>query len=920
MKILFLFYLLLIMNIPAFAQDEVLRGKLPNGFSYYILKNSKPEKRASLNLVIKSGSLNETEEQRGLAHFLEHMAFNGTSGYPKNELVKYLQSLGLSFGGDLNAHTGYDETVYKLQIPTDSEKSLEEGFHVLRQWATDITLDSTDIQEEKNIIMEEWRTAQGLSERLGKVRREALFGESRFFHRSPIGVPETIEGANEKLLKDYYYSWYHPELMAVIAVGDFDPEKIKSIIEREFSYSAKQNTPAREEYSLPETRGGVRVFSDSELTSSTLDIFFQGDYLPGNSEENHLENLKYLIFSNILNSRLSILEKRKNTGFSKGFHYWYPLGKNTSVQGLRVIAKENQIPNSLKEILENLQSLASYPVSQEELSREMEELSVYLKNREINRESVENEKFISEIRDEFILGDSFISPKDSYHLFEKLKIGVTPKEIQRIAQNFYSKNFALLVSLPEKEGISPVDSNTLEKIILDVRNSPGKNLFSENKNNFKAVELKPGKILQENILPEYTHFQLSNGIEVLYKETDFDRDRINMLLFREEGSSVLDYTGYVNSLFLGELLQKSGLGGLNKEEYELFLKGKNFSLSAYISDYDQGFNIYSDRENLDLAMSSLTTLLLEKKLDSDILENRLSLSMEKWRNLKNSPKLVFSEKMKAVLSGDNPRRRTPDEKNLSLVSIENIEAVSNKLFSDFSGYKLIVTGSVDSDTMKNILTKYISALPGSLEKKENFSRGDLGIKQPLKTVRESMSQGEDAKASVSIIYPYQDIYSNKNRILFSAYSKILDIVLIDKIREEMGGVYSIRSSDSLRYENHGENSLTINYSSNPESALKISRAVQDIIGESLKGKYIQENLEKIYENYRLTYEDEIQRNRFWFYYLKNRALKNRDYSVLTPEEYRKFVTYESLLEFLSKALSTDIFIEGLLLPETGKAP
>ncbi|MGL4252696.1 MAG: insulinase family protein, partial [Fusobacteriaceae bacterium] len=514
----------------------------------------------------------------------------------------------------------------------------------------------------------------------------------------------------------------------------------------------------------------------------------------------------------------------------------------------------------------------------------------------------------------------FISPKDSYHLFEKLKIGVTPKEIQRIAQNFYSKNFALLVSLPEKEGISPVDSNTLEKIILDVRNSPGKNLFSENKNNFKAVELKPGKILQENILPEYTHFQLSNGIEVLYKETDFDRDRINMLLFREEGSSVLDYTGYVNSLFLGELLQKSGLGGLNKEEYELFLKGKNFSLSAYISDYDQGFNIYSDRENLDLAMSSLTTLLLEKKLDSDILENRLSLSMEKWRNLKNSPKLVFSEKMKAVLSGDNPRRRTPDEKNLSLVSIENIEAVSNKLFSDFSGYKLIVTGSVDSDTMKNILTKYISALPGSLEKKENFSRGDLGIKQPLKAVRESMSQGEDAKASVSIIYPYQDIYSNKNRILFSAYSKILDIVLIDKIREEMGGVYSIRSSDSLRYENHGENSLTINYSSNPESALKISQAVQDIIGESLKGKYIQENLEKIYENYRLTYEDEIQRNRFWFYYLKNRALKNRDYSVLTPEEYRKFVTYESLLEFLSKALSTDIFIEGLLLPETGKAP
>ncbi|MGL4402755.1 MAG: insulinase family protein [Fusobacteriaceae bacterium] len=920
MKILFLFYLLLISNITTFAQDEILRGKLPNGLSYYIMKNSKPEKKASLNLVIKSGSLNENEDQRGLAHFLEHMAFNGTSEYPKNELIKYLQSAGLSFGGDLNAHTGYDETVYKLQIPTDSDKSLEEGFHVLRQWATEITLNPADIQEEKNIIMEEWRTAQGLTERLGKVRREALFGDSRFFHRSPIGVPKTIESANEKLLKDYYEKWYHPELMSVIAVGDFDTDKIESIIAKEFSYSPKQNLETKVEYSLPETKSSVKVFSDSELLSSTLELFSKGDYLSGNSEENNLKNLKYLIFSNILNSRLSILEKRKNTAFSKAFHYWYPLGKNTSVEGVRIIAKENQIPASLKEIMENIQSLALYPVSQEELSRELEELSTNLKNRETNRTSIENERFISEIRDEFILGDIFISPKDSYHLFEKLKPGVTSEEIQKIAQNFFNKNFALLVSHPEKDGVSPLDNKSLDKIIQDVKSLPGKNLFSENKNNFKAVKLKPGKILQEKTLPEYTFFQLSNGIEVLYKETDFDKDRINMLLFKEEGSSILDYTGYINSLFLGELLQKSGVGGLDKEEYELFLKGKNYDISPYISDYDHGFNIYSDRKNLTSSMDTFTTLLLEKKLDSDILENRLNLNMERSRNLKNSPRMVFSEKMKALLSGDNPRRKTPNEKDFSLVSMPNVEVVSQKLFSDFSGYKLIVTGSVDSHTLKNILTKYISALPGSLQKKDDFSIGNIGIKQPTKSIKERVSQGEDAKATVTIHYPYQDIYSNKNRILFSAYSKILDIVLIDKIREEMSGVYSIRSADSLRYENHGENTLTISYSSSPESALKISGAVQDIIRESLEGKYIQENLEKIYENYRLTYGDEIKRNRFWFYYLKNRALKNRDYGVLTPEEYRKFVTYENLLEFLPKALSPDIFVEGLLLPETREAP
>ncbi|MGL6132071.1 MAG: M16 family metallopeptidase, partial [Fusobacteriaceae bacterium] len=375
MKNLSVLFFLLIIQTISFTQEKIIRGKLSNGLSYYIMENSKPEKRASLNLVIKSGSLNETENQRGLAHFLEHMAFNGTSEYPKNDLVNYLQSLGLSFGGDLNAHTGYDETVYKLQIPTDSENSLSEGIHVLRQWATDITLTPLDIENEKNIIMEEWRTAQGLTERVGKVRRKMLFRDSIFFERSPIGTTETILGANQTLLKDYYENWYHPELMAVIAVGDFDSDKIKNIIEKEFSYAPKKKLSINKNYSLPKNIESIKVFSDSELTSSTIEIFAKGIYLPGDSDANLLQNLKYLVFSNILNSRFSILEKRKETGFSKAYHYYYPFVKNESIQGIKVIAKENKISQSLKEVLENLSSMASYPISKEELSRELDEIS-----------------------------------------------------------------------------------------------------------------------------------------------------------------------------------------------------------------------------------------------------------------------------------------------------------------------------------------------------------------------------------------------------------------------------------------------------------------------------------------------------------------------------------------------------------------
>ncbi|MGL4981173.1 MAG: insulinase family protein, partial [Fusobacteriaceae bacterium] len=316
-----------------------------------------------------------------------------------------------------------------------------------------------------------------------------------------------------------------------------------------------------------------------------------------------------------------------------------------------------------------------------------------------------------------------------------------------------------------------------------------------------------------------------------------------------------------------------------------------------------------------LALDNLTTLLSNQKFDSDILENRLKWSIEKSKNLKNSPKLVFSEKMKALISNDNYRRRTLNEKDLSLVSMDKIEKVTKQLFSDFSGYKLVVTGSIAPKELENLLIDYISALPGSVDKKQNFHIKDLKIKKPNESIQHILYQGDDAKATTSIIYPYLGEYSNRDRILFSAYSKILDIVLIEKIREDMAGVYSIGSSNSLRYENHGENYLSISYSSNPTSAFEISKAVQDIIKKSLQGVYLEENLEKIYENYRLNFESETKKNRFWFYYLKSRALKNRDYSVLTPKEYKELVTSENLLKFLSKAISSEIVVEGLLLPK-----
>lgn len=904
--------LLSLASFQVLAEDELITGRLTNGLTYYILKNKKPENRASLNLAVKSGSISESEEQRGLAHFLEHMAFNGTNLYPKNELVKYLQSTGLTFGGDLNAHTGYNETVYKLKIPSDSERSLEEGFTVLREWATEITLEEAAIEGEKNIILEEWRGRQGLSERFGKIRREALFGNSKYNFRNPIGVPETIQGANQKLLRDYYETWYNPNLMAVIAVGDFNVETVEKLIREKFSFKEKIGFRSPENPPLSPVKKDIITFSDPELTSSTIDLFAAIPYVPSDSEKNILENLKLSIFTNLLNSRLSLLAKKGDTDFRNAAYYSYPMGNGTAVEGIQISAKENRMEEALEEVLTVLKSLAQHLPKESELNRELNAVSVYLKDRMINRDSIENEDFISELRDQFMFGELYLSPKKSYELYEKLKSQITPQDISQLAQRIYGEDRVLIAAYPDKAGEKKYSRENFEKVISAVASHSSDAFASGDDLEFTPVKLSPGKIISEEHKKDFILYTLSNGIKVYYKETDFQKDKINITLFKEEGSSSLGIQGYLNSLLAARMLSKSGVGKLDMEAYELFLKDKNFSLEAFIDDYEHGFRISTDSENLKRAMETFSTMIEDKKIDRDLLSKSLQNMREKIINLPNSPRAVYREKLNSLISGENIRRKTPTLNDLDKIDHSGIKRVYDSLFSNFRGYNAVIVGSIPKKEMENILVDYISALPVS---SKNSSWKQLALKFPKGKTREVVTMGEDEKAAVTIVYPYLGNYSNGNRILFKAYSDILNIILIDKIREEMSGVYSIGSSGSLRYENHGENRLVIRFSANPENIDKISERVHELVSSTAEGEGIEKALKDIKESYRLSYNTELLKNDFWSAYLKNSSYNNKDYGVPTPEEFNSMVTEKNLTDFMKKAIRGENYAEIILVPE-----
>ncbi|MGL5428329.1 MAG: M16 family metallopeptidase, partial [Cetobacterium sp.] len=429
--------------------ENLISGKLDNGLEYYILKNSKPENRASLNLVVKAGSLLEEENQQGLAHFLEHMAFNGTTKYQKNELVQYLQSLGLSFGGDLNAYTSFSETVYKLQVPT-SENDLAIGLDVLKEWASEITLDSKDVENEKKIIIEEWRLRQGISQRVGDLQKKILYGDSWYSKRFPIGFPETINNATDKILRDYYEKWYQPQNMAVVAVGDFNPSTIEKLISENFKGLKNKTIAEKKDFKISLAKeDSITIFTDPELTTTNLNIMWKENTTSINNEEAFKKGLEKILFNSILNTRFSILSKDKNSPFIYSSIYDFSLNNETGLYVVSSLIRENNTEETISTIVNNLKDISINGVSKAELESEKINLINNLKTLVNNKESIKNDTYMSSIIDYILNDNTFLTLDEEYALTLKLIKDISIDNLKTLSQNILSLNYDVLITSRE---------------------------------------------------------------------------------------------------------------------------------------------------------------------------------------------------------------------------------------------------------------------------------------------------------------------------------------------------------------------------------------------------------------------------------------------------------------------------------------
>ena len=883
---------------------NLISGKLENGIHYYIYKNNKPENKAMLNLVVKTGSLMEEDNEQGIAHFMEHMAFNGTTKFKKNEMIKYLQSIGLSFGGDLNAYTSFDRTVYKLLVPT-TPKELEDGIEVLREWASEATLSPQEIDSEKKVVIEEWRLRQGLAQRLGDVQKKALFEGSRYFDRFPIGLPEIINGADQNLVKGFYQKWYQPENISIVAVGDFDTNQIENFIHKYFNYQGTQKGKTPKEYSLKKLKNKYVVFSDDEIRYNTFTItkILDRDVI---KDEKSMKNsiIDQLLF-NILNTRLNNLQKESDTPFLQSLVYKYDINNSQDIFSAVAVIKNNKLSEGITLLNNFLKSSAKNGVTDYELELEKENLINNYKNLVTNKESITHETYADSLVEHVMSGECFIDIDEEFNIYSTLIKNITTKDLNKRIKKIYKENSLYFLTTSTSQ--NKINEKQLEELIKESKNSNKIIDFS-----IKPVILTPLKTSLGSFTKETDgKYLLSNGIKVFSKKTDFDKDKIYIKLFKKEGSSSNDYTTFINSTIAPTIIEQSGVGNLKPTDIDTFMKGKNFSISSYISDYEQGFIISTDRKNLELALEYMNYLIYEPKVDKIIYENTISDLKESLNNRNNSPQIVYRDKIREIYSGKNNRKLPLSEKDLTLISPEKVLNIYKEKFSNFSEYNLIVVGSFTEEELEKNLKTYVASLPS---KKSETTITPLDLKIPKNIVKEKIIKGVDKKATVTLIFPYNFKYGYEEKTLYNSFSQILNIALIEDIREKIGGVYSISSRTSLSPNNYGEDKMVISYSCDISRVDEIEKAVLQSLESLLYKDIDKEKINSVVKNYELSYNTEMKENSFWFNYLYQK-ITVPNYKLATPEEYKELVTKENIWKVNRKAINLKNYISVTLIPE-----
>lgn len=905
------------MKLP--FDDGVLHGKLANGFEYYIRRNVEPKDRVVMYLATKVGSILETDEEQGLAHFMEHMNFNGTKNFPKNELVSYLQSVGVRFGSDLNAFTGFDQTVYQLPIPSDDPELVKTGLQVLRDWAQDALLEEEEIDKERGVVIEELVGSKGAQQRMRDQYFPTLLNHSLYADRLPIGKREIIEKFDYQTLRDFHQKWYRPDLQALIVVGDINVANIENQIKEMFGdLSTPENKPERKEYDIPLLgRNQFIAVTDPEMTATVVQIYTKHPEKEVKTVGDFKYSLTRSLFNQLASARFSELTRQSNPPFIQGGASIGGFLNGLDVLTLFVLAKPGEIEGGVTAVVTEIERIKQHGFSEAELARGVSSFEARLETRYNERDKRTSESYVNSYMSHFLEEEASLSDEDSYLISKQLLSKITLEEVNALAESYYTgENRDVIIQAPEKDKESlptEEDVNSWFAAIAATEIAP----YEDDTASEPILAQAPvaGTIVSraENEALGTVELMLSNGVKVVLKPTDFKNDEISIRGVSTGGTSQYGDEDYLSASFATSLINSSGLGAYNATQFNKFKTGKNLAVTPFIGEQTQGFSARSGKKDLNTAFELIYLYYTAPRTDQEAFEGLIARNKAALANRVNDPNAAFSDTINQTLYGDNIRRNSLTVEKLGLIDPVRAFEIYQDRFADASGLVVTIVGSFTEEEISPLLTQYLASLP-ALDRNEQMV--DLGLYPAEVGTSKKVYKDKEQKANVRLVYYGEYAYSQEENLLLDALESVLSIKLIERLREDESGVYGVSARSSYSKFPRERYTFGVYFGTSPDKVEPLRASALNEIEKVKSVGPLQEDIDKFVIEQKRQLEVRLKENGFWLGHLSGSYEENEDPSyILAYLDDLGKVTVEKVKEVANKYLKDERRYEFMLLPE-----
>jgi zinc protease len=904
------------------VDPQITIGKLSNGLRYYIRANQTPENRAELRLVVNAGSVLEDEDQLGLAHFVEHMAFNGTKRFAKDEIVKFMESIGMRFGPSLNAFTSFDETVYMLQVPTDKPEVLNKAFMILEDWAHNLSFDPKEIDKERGVIVEEWRLGRGADARMQDTQLPVLLKGSRYAERLPIGKKEVIESFKHDALKRFYADWYRPDLMAVIAVGDFDKSAVESLIREGFASLPPISTPRlRPTYAVPDHPETLyTVATDKEATMTTVAVYNKLPLHDPAPVGAYREEIVQQLYTGMLNRRFSELAQKPDPPFMGAGAGLGLFVRSKEAYTLNAMVKEGGIDRGLDALFTESNRVSRFGFTPSELERQKRDVMRSYERMFAEKDKRQSASFAAEYARNFTQQEPIPGITYEYELCKRFLPGITLDEINKLGKNWAGDaSRVVLVSAPQKEGVAVPDGTKLAAVI---KTANGKEVspYVDTAGDQPLLEKPPapGRILKTTEKEAYgiTEWELSNGVKVVLKPTNNKQDEIVFRATSPGGTSLASDKDFLSASVAAQIIASGGLGNFNAIELRKILSGKVALARPVISDLEEGISGSASPKDLETMFQLIYLTFTQPRADPTIFGVLTAQMKTILANQKASPDYAFNEMLQTTLSQNHYRARPMTPEMVDEWNLEKAFAFYKDRFADASDFTFVFVGSFDTGMMKPLVEQYLGALPAT---HRNETWKDVGIRPPKGVVQKTVQKGLEPQSQSAIVFTGPFKYTQEQRIAIRSLSLVLETKLRETLREELGGTYGANVGFNYTKFPEERYTFTINFGCNPERTEELVKAVfREIENIKVNGP-TEKQVNDAREAQLRDLETNMKLNNYlltqiYFKYQQNEDLK--DFFSL-PEHYKK-LSAAMIHDAARNYLNTGNYVQVTLFPEKAK--